>query len=157
MSTGGSITIKNPNAVSLTVSITGGGTVTKTGGATSFPETQTGDETYSTTADGTYAVSVKYRGREIAGSPDAALSIELRAGAQCIFTPSPDSGFDFDPGDRTTTTAAISAIANAVNTAGKFAGKTLFNTTTNKLVVATGGAAGDTWKSCDAVTTYTPA
>lgn len=158
MSTGGTVSIKNPQGVSLDVTVTGSGSFLKSGGGSaSFPETITGDETFTTTTDGPYTVSVKYRGKEIAASPDATLAVTLAAGAQLILSPSPDNGFDFDPGDRTTTTAALNAIANAVNTTGKFAGKVLLNTTTGKLVAATGGAASDTWKSADAVTTYTPA
>lgn len=158
MTSGGTVSIINPQGVSLAVTITGSGTFVKSGsGSASFPETITTDETFTTTSDGPYVLSVKYRGREIAGSPDATLSTVLSAGAQLIIAPSPDNGYGLEPGDRTTTTAAINAVANAVNTTGKFFGKILLNTTTSKLVVAQGGAAADTWKSCDAATTYTPA
>jgi len=50
-----------------------------------------------------------------------------------------------DANDPTSTTAALAAVGNAINTAGKYAGKQIFNTTTNKLVVATGASAGATW------------
>lgn len=161
MANGGTVSIKNPQGVALSVTITatsGSPTFLKSGGGTaSFPEAITGDETFATTTDCAVTVSVKYRGREIAGSPDATYATELKNSCYLILSPGPDNGFDFDPGDRTTTTAALNAIANAVNTTGKFAGKVLLNTTTGKLVAATGGAASDTWKSADAVTTYTPA
>lgn len=44
---------------------------------------------------------------------------------------------------------AIAAIANAVNTTGKFAGRQLFDTTNSKLVIATGPLAADTWVLAD--------
>lgn len=158
MATGGTITVKNPQGVTLSVTVTGSGSFTKSGGGSaSFPESITGDESFTTTSDGDFTLSIKYRGREVAAAPDATLAVTLRAGCQLIISPSPDAGFTQEPGSLATTTTALNAIGNAVNTTGKYEGKVLFNTTTSKLVVATGGAAGDTWKSCDAVTTYTPA
>ena len=56
----------------------------------------------------------------------------------------------------TATTTALTAIGNAINTTGKIAGKTVRNTTSNKLVIAQGTGAGDTWISVDGVTTHTP-
>jgi hypothetical protein len=50
-----------------------------------------------------------------------------------------------DENDPTSTTAALAAVGNAINTTGKYAGKQVFNTTTNILVVATGASAGATW------------
>lgn len=156
--TGGTISIKNPQGVALSVNITGStATFLKSGGGTaSFPEAITGDETFVTTVDGPFTLSVKYRGREIAGSPDATVAVELAAGCQYIISPTPDNGFGLEAGDRTTTTTALTAIANAINTTGKFTGKVLLNTTTGKLVSAQGPAAADTWKSADAATTHTP-
>jgi hypothetical protein len=60
------------------------------------------------------------------------------------------------PVHQTSTTAALEAIGNAINTANKFEGKTLRNTTSNKLVIAQGSAAASTWISCDGATTHTP-
>lgn len=56
------------------------------------------------------------------------------------------------------TTAALAAIANAVNTTGKFKGKQVFNETTGILVVAAGPAAADVWKNAGTgVAAHTPA
>lgn len=56
----------------------------------------------------------------------------------------------------TSTTAALEAIGNAINTAGKRAGKVVRNTTSNKLVISQGSAAASTWISVDGATTHTP-
>jgi hypothetical protein len=154
---GGTVSIKNPKAVSLAVNITGSGTFLKSGGGSaSFPETITGDETFTTTSDGPYTLSVKYKGTEIAGSPDATVDIQLRAGCQYIIQPGPDGGFDFEASPATATTTNLNSAAAAINTTGKYTYKVAYNTTTNKLVVAQGGATTSTWISCDAATTYTP-
>lgn len=57
----------------------------------------------------------------------------------------------------TSTTAALAAIANAINTTDKYAGKTVFNTTTSRLCTATGSTAGSTWQPSDGTTVHTPA
>lgn len=57
--------------------------------------------------------------------------------------------------DTTSTTAALAALANPINTTDKFAGKQVFNTTTNVLVVATGATAASTWVAAGAVA-HTP-
>mgnify|MGYP003347776874 CR=1 FL=1 len=58
----------------------------------------------------------------------------------------------------TTTSTALGAIANAVNTANKVLGTTLYNTTTKTFYVAQGSAANSTWvDSADGTTTITPA
>lgn len=58
----------------------------------------------------------------------------------------------------TSTSAALGAIANAVNTSGKALGATLYNTTTKTFYVAQGSTAGSTWiDSSDGTTTITPA
>lgn len=60
--------------------------------------------------------------------------------------------------DRVSTTAALAAIGNAVNTTGKFKGKQVFNETTGILVVAAGAAAADVWKnSGTGAAAHTPA
>lgn len=56
----------------------------------------------------------------------------------------------------TSTTAALEAIGNAINTTGKRTGKLVINTTSNKLVRSQGAAAGSTWISVDGATTHTP-
>ncbi len=58
---------------------------------------------------------------------------------------------------QTETAANIAAIGNAINTANKRAGKMVFDTTNNRLMIATGSTAGSTWKSADGATTVTPA
>lgn len=56
------------------------------------------------------------------------------------------------------TTAALVAVGNAINTANKYAGKSVFNTTTGVLVQAAGSAAGDVWKNVKTgATAHTPA
>lgn len=49
--------------------------------------------------------------------------------------------------DRVSTTAALAAVGNAINTTGKFKGKQVYNETTGILVVASGAAAADPWKN----------
>lgn len=158
MATGGTVSIKNPLGVSLSVTITGSGTFLKSGGGTaSFPETITTDETFTTTSDGPFTLSVKYKNVEIAGSADATVAINLSAGQQYIIQPSPDAGFDFEPkGLESVTTTNINSAAHAINTTGKYLGRLAYNSTTTKIVVAQGSTATSTWISCDAATTYTP-
>ena len=56
-----------------------------------------------------------------------------------------------------TTTAALNAIGNAINTAaGKVDGAMVFNTTTNKPVWAVGNADGDVWVDATGATAHTP-
>ena len=58
----------------------------------------------------------------------------------------------------TTTSVALGAIGNAVNTSGKALGTTLYNTTTKTFYVAQGATAASTWiDSSDGTTTITPA
>jgi hypothetical protein len=58
----------------------------------------------------------------------------------------------------TSTSAALGAIGNAVNTANKALGTTLYNTTTKTFYVAQGALAASTWiDSSDGTTTITPA
>lgn len=159
MSTGGTVSIKNPTGKTLAVTVTpASGTVAflKSGGGTaSFPETITGDETFTCTNDCVITVSVKYAGVEIAGSPDATLGTELRNGVQCIIQPTPDGGYDFEPTILLTTTNIASA-AHAINAAGKYQGKQIFNVTTGKPLWASGPVATDPWKDATATTAHTP-
>lgn len=58
----------------------------------------------------------------------------------------------------TSTSAALGAIGNAVNTANKALGTTLYNTTTKTFYVAQGALAASAWiDSSDGTTTITPA
>lgn len=60
--------------------------------------------------------------------------------------------------DRVSTTAALAAIGDAVNTTGKFKGKQVFNETTGILVIAAGPAAADVWKNAGTgAAAHTPA
>lgn len=50
----------------------------------------------------------------------------------------------------------IAAIANAINTTGKAAGRMIWDTTNTKIKVATGSAAADTWVDADGTNAVTP-
>lgn len=54
------------------------------------------------------------------------------------------------------TSTALNAIANAINTANKVAGKTVWNSTANKLVSAVGSTAGSVWVDGAGTTVNTP-
>lgn len=45
------------------------------------------------------------------------------------------------------TTAALAAVGDIINTKGKFTGKQVFNETTGILVIAAGAAANSVWKN----------
>jgi hypothetical protein len=56
------------------------------------------------------------------------------------------------------TTAALAAIGNAINTTDKFKGKQVFNETTGILVIAADATAGGVWKNAGTgATAHTPA
>ena len=55
------------------------------------------------------------------------------------------------------TVAAIGAIANAINTAGKVVGKTIVVLATGVQYTATGTTAGSTWVPSDGTAAITPA
>jgi uncharacterized protein (UPF0333 family) len=54
------------------------------------------------------------------------------------------------------TSTALNAIANAINTANKAAGKTVYNSTVTKLVTAVGSTAGSVWVDGAGTTINTP-
>jgi hypothetical protein len=54
------------------------------------------------------------------------------------------------------TTAALTAIGNAINTTNKFANKLVINTTTGAIVTAVDGTAGGVWQALDGTTAHTP-
>lgn len=56
----------------------------------------------------------------------------------------------------TSTTAALAAVANAINTTGKYVGKVVWNLTTGKMVRAFGSAAADVWLDEGGQTAHTP-
>lgn len=55
------------------------------------------------------------------------------------------------------TTAALAAIGDAINTANKYAGRPIWNTTTSRPVWASGSAAGAAWVDGAGATVHTPA
>lgn len=57
---------------------------------------------------------------------------------------------------RTATAVEIAAIGNAVNTTGKAAGTIVFDTTNNKLKIATGANANSTWVDDGGANAVTP-
>jgi hypothetical protein len=70
-------------------------------------------------------------------------------------------GTDWHPiysqiGIQNTTTAALEAIGNAINTTGKTTGKMVFDTTANKPVWAVGATAGAVWNDATGTLAYTP-
>lgn len=54
-------------------------------------------------------------------------------------------------------TAALGAIGNAINTAGKFTGKLVADATTKNLMIATGATAGSVWANYSGGSDITPA
>lgn len=54
------------------------------------------------------------------------------------------------------TAASIAAVGNAINTANKRLGKMVFDTTNNRLMIASGSTASSAWYSADGATTVTP-
>lgn len=54
------------------------------------------------------------------------------------------------------TTAALEAVGNAINTTNKFAGKAVINTTTGAIVTAASSAAAGVWQALDGTTAHTP-
>lgn len=52
--------------------------------------------------------------------------------------------------------ASIAAIGNAINTANKFAGRMVWDTTNTRIMVASGSAAADPWKVADNSASVTP-
>ena len=64
-----------------------------------------------------------------------------------IFTPK---------GVETSTTAALDAVGNAINTSGKYEGRELWNATTDNPVYAVGSAAADIWVDGAGTTVHSP-
>jgi hypothetical protein len=54
------------------------------------------------------------------------------------------------------TTTALEDVADDINTAGKFEGKAVINTTTGAIVTADGPLAADVWLGLDGTTDHTP-
>lgn len=54
------------------------------------------------------------------------------------------------------TTAALAAIGDAINTSGKYIGKLVADSSTQELMIATGAAAGDVWANYSGGSDITP-
>ena len=89
---GGSIRILWDATTPAEVTISGPGTevFTVNGGAITFPYTLSASTTFDTNNSGTYDVSVKHHGYEVAGTPDGTRTCELSFGQQVTFAPTPD-------------------------------------------------------------------
>jgi hypothetical protein len=57
---------------------------------------------------------------------------------------------------QTATAAAIIAIADAINTANKVAGKVVYDTTNNRIMIASGAVNNSPWYVADGSTFVTP-
>lgn len=57
---------------------------------------------------------------------------------------------------QTATAASIAAIANAINTANKVAGKVVYDTTNNRIMIASGALAASNWYVADGSASVTP-
>jgi len=57
---------------------------------------------------------------------------------------------------KTETAANIAAVGNAINTTGKAAGRTVYDTTNNRIMIASGSAAADPWYIADGSASVTP-
>lgn len=56
----------------------------------------------------------------------------------------------------TATTFELASIGSTINTAGKYQGRQVLNTDTNKLAIAGGSAASNVWRDAQGVTIHTP-
>ena len=67
-------------------------------------------------------------------------------------------GVDVSPNERvpTATTAELANVADGINTAGKYAGKMVYNTTTGIPVWADGATAAATWSGADGAVDHSP-
>lgn len=153
MSAGGKIIVQWAGKGSCSITVTGAGTINNAGGgAASFPHVVTTSQGYDVLSDGDYVVTVTALGRTIASAAG-----NVSNGGALIFSATPDLDDVYallTP--VTSTTAALAAVANAINTADKYAGKMVFNTTTSKPVWAAGGTAAGVWLDHAAGTAHTP-
>lgn len=106
MALGGSITVRNPNSDSLTVSITSSTgqtwfTDSALSSSASFPATITSTTTYYTGINGVSSVSVLRNGVQIANTPDGTRTVELREGQNLTFEPSSDPAKRLAPAELT--------------------------------------------------------
>lgn len=145
--TGGFVYVLWGRADSATVTITGAGTFSPTS-----PQTITTSQQFTTATDGDYVVTVTQFGRTIATK-----TITLQGGVGLIINPEPNASQLEDAlAPVVSTTAALAAIANAVNTVGKYQGKRVWNSTTSKPVYANAGTAAGTWLDATGTLAHTP-
>jgi hypothetical protein len=84
-------------------------------------------------------------------------TIDGPIGAVCVTAGTPGTWRTY--GEKTTETATaanIAAVANAINTTGKYVGKQVWDTTNNRMMRARGTAAADPWDVIDGSTSVTP-
>lgn len=75
----------------------------------------------------------------------------------CTAAGTPGTWFPFGaPTTPTDSADNIAALANAINTTGKYAGKQVWDTTNNRMMRARGGAAADPWDVIDGSASVTP-
>ena len=106
MALGGSITVRNPNADTLVVSITSSTgqtwfTDSALSSSASFPATISDTTTYYTGINGRSTVSVTRNGVQIANTPDGTRTVELREGQNLTFEPSSDPEKRISPTEMT--------------------------------------------------------
>ncbi|HET6917280.1 MAG TPA: hypothetical protein VFH56_14395 [Acidimicrobiales bacterium] len=91
--TGGSIRILWDADDAAEVTITGNNLAAFTvgGSAVTFPYTLNSSTTFKTIHNGTYTVSVKHHGIEVAGTPDGTRTVVLENDTSSVFAPSADS------------------------------------------------------------------
>ena len=153
MSAGGKIIVQWAGKGSCSITVTGPGTINVAGGgAASFPHIVTTDQGYDILSDGPYVVTVKVLGRTVASA-----TAGIANGSILVFSATPDLDDLYALlSPVASTTAALAAIGNVINTADKYAGKMVFNATTSKPVWAVDGTAGGVWLDHAAGTAHTP-
>ena len=136
------------------VTVTGGSTYTFDGVSASFPETiDAAKHTIVPADDGTHVVTVTWSGRTVYTK-----TVVLSGDQGVILDVSPTVQQQLAVGaPETSTTAALNAIGNAINTTNKYTGKQVWNTTTGILCVADGATAASTWSEADGTVEHTPA
>lgn len=145
--TGGFVTVQWTRSDTATVTITGPGVFDPTS-----PEDITETTEFETTTSGTYTVSVSHLGREIHNA-----TIILQGGAHYIINAEPSLSELHDAVvPVASTTAALAAVGDAINTSAKYAGKMVWNATTGIPVWADGPLAADTWSGADGAVDHTP-
>lgn len=140
-----------PGTANMT--ITGPGAVKNSGSTVTMPDAITASKQYDIATSGQYTMTTTWNGTQL-DSRVVTLEGERHG---TVIDLSPNATQQLTAALPTTsTTAALAAVANAINTGGKFAGKMVFNTTTGKPVWAVGPLAADVWKDATGATAHTP-